>query len=353
LNSIYDQLEARLPKIHLTYALLLINVLVFVAMLLSGAGFWHSPNGVQLEWGANFGPATQDGEWWRLLSAMFLHFGVLHLALNGFALWDVGQLAERMFGRWRFIAIYLTSGIFGNVLSLVTQGNQAVSGGASGAIFGLYGAVLIFLWRERAYILPAEFKLLFGGGIAFAVLTIVMGQIVPGIDNAAHIGGFVAGLLAGIAFAQPINARAMPVRFSAGAYSLIVLASVVLLTHLPAPKYKWSDELLLRSVISDFTTENQAINRNWLTILHASKQGDQSFEELAANIDFSITKPYEQTFEKLSELPSDPALPSARQVENLKLYTESKKQQFEAIANSLRQQAEKTNSKKEAVKSSP
>ena len=103
----------------MTKLLVGINLLVFLGTLISGAGLWHSSNSVQLAWGANFGPATQDGEWWRLCSAMFLHFGVIHLTLNLWALWDAGQLVERMYGHARFAAIYFGSGLTGNLLSLV------------------------------------------------------------------------------------------------------------------------------------------------------------------------------------------------------------------------------------------
>ncbi|MES2637589.1 MAG: rhomboid family intramembrane serine protease, partial [Pseudomonadota bacterium] len=193
MQSLHELLIQRTPKISVTKLLISMNVLVFIAMLIGGAGFWHSPNNIQLDWGANFGPATQDGEWWRLFTAMFLHFGAIHLALNTFALWDAGQLVERMYGHWRFICIYLISGLIGNLLSLVVQGNLAVSGGASGAIFGIYGAAFVFLWRERAALTAREFRWLFGGGLAFSALTIVLGFIIPGIDNAAHIGGLLAG----------------------------------------------------------------------------------------------------------------------------------------------------------------
>ena len=338
MQSFHEILNKRLPNVSVTKLLISINVLVFLAMLVSGAGFWHSPNGIQLIWGANFGPATQDGEWWRLGSAMFLHFGALHLALNSFALWDVGQLAERMYGHVRFAGIYLISGLSGNLLSLVVQGNSAVSGGASGAIFGIYAAVLVFLWRERAAISAHEFRWLFWGGSVFAALTIVLGFIIPGIDNAAHIGGFITGLLASVVFSQSINARTMPIKYSVTAACISVLATLALLKAVPAPKYLWSDELLVRSQISAFLYQDQAINRSWLEIMHEGKQGKVSFDTLAGKIDYSISEPYEQSFERLSKLPNNPALPSAMQLENLLLYAEKRKEESKAIAENLRKQ---------------
>src|SRR4051794_15725661 len=92
-----------------TAGLIALNVVVFGVMLFYGAGLWHAPNEVQLTWGANFGPATQDGQWWRLATAMFLHFGVVHLGMNMWALWDCGRIVERLFGSTRLLAIYLAS----------------------------------------------------------------------------------------------------------------------------------------------------------------------------------------------------------------------------------------------------
>ncbi|MDX1916089.1 MAG: rhomboid family intramembrane serine protease [Methylophilus sp.] len=343
MQSLYNQLEAREPNVPITYLLISINVLVFVAMLLGGAGFWHSPNGIQLQWGANFGPATQDGEWWRLGTAMFLHFGIVHLLLNSISLWDVGQLVERMYGRWRYISIYLASGLFGNVLSLVVQGNDAVSGGASGAIFGVYGAALVFLWRERAAIAAREFRWLFGGGLVFAVITIVLGFIIPGIDNSAHIGGFLAGVMASTCIAKSMKAKKMPAHYAIFSALLLCIASTWLVLHIPKPKYKWSEELMLRSAIQHFITEDQEINRNWLAITYESKQGNQSFEELASKIDDTINQPYQESYEMLLKLPKDPALPSSQQLENLLLYTEQRKHQSEALVSGLRKQQKQSN----------
>lgn len=307
-------------------------------VIFAGAGVWHSPNNVQLGWGANFGPATQDGEWWRLGTAMFLHFGIVHLLLNSFSLWEVGQLVERMYGRWRFIGIYLIAGLFGNLLSLVVQGNEAVSGGASGAIFGVYGAALVYLWRERDAISASEFKWLFGGGCLFSIISIVLGFVIPGIDNAAHLGGLMAGVMLSIVLSQSMTARAMPSIHRSLAILVLAVVSVSLVYHIPAPKYRWSDELLLRSEINAFLYENQAINRSWLEITHESKQGNKTFEELASKIDFAVTQPYRKQYEKLSKLPQDPALPSAQQLEGLLEYAETRKIQSEALARGLRSQ---------------
>lgn len=336
MKSIIDQLKAREPKLRVTYVLIGINVIVFLAMYTQGAALFNPSNAVPLAWGANFAPATQDGQWWRLGAAMFIHFGVLHLGLNSFALWDVGQFTERMYGPWRLLGIYLISGLVGNILSLDVQGNDAVSGGASGAIFGLYGALLVYLWRERNYIHPKEFKWLFGGAVGFAVLAISLGFIVTGIDNAAHIGGFVAGLIGGIVFAKPMNARIMPMRFSIGAFASVFIVSALLINNLPPPKYKWSEELLLQDVIGDVIFQSQESNRNWLGLIQQSKQGDQSFEDLAGKIDTLITSPYGDSFEKLSKLPQDPDLPSAEALQFWLELTEKEKNKSAALADGLR-----------------
>lgn len=338
MQSVHEQLVLKLPKIWVTPSIIAINILVFMTMLFFGAGLWHSSNGVQLAWGANFGPATQDGEWWRLGSAMFLHFGIVHLALNTWSLWDVGQLAERMYGHWRFLYIYIISGLAGNLVSLVVQGNYAVSGGASGAIFGTYGAALVFLWRERAAITEHEFRWLFWGALGFASLTIMLGFIIPGIDNAAHIGGFLTGILASIVFSQTITARVMPIKITLAAACAIILASTVLFFKIPAPKYLWSDELLLRNQINAFTYEDQAINRSWLEIINESKQGTKTSTELAGQIDSTISKPLEQSFQQLSTLPQNQALPSAGQLDNLIQYAQQRKQASDALAEKLRTQ---------------
>jgi rhomboid protease GluP len=336
LQPLHLTLKSRVPQVTITKLIIAANIFVFVAMLSKGAGFWHSPNAIQLAWGANFGPATQDGEWWRLGTAMFLHFGVIHLLVNVWSLWDAGQLVERMYGHLRFAGIYVLSGLTGNLVSLVIQGNAAVSGGASGAIFGVYGALLTFLWRERQSLARHEFRWLFWGATVFSVATIAFGFVVSGIDNSAHIGGFLTGILSSILLSQSIEVKPVSSNARLLAGSVILLACVLLVLNIPAPKYRWNDELLLRKNVDEFLLKDQAINRSWLQIMHEGNKGEASFNSLANYVDETISEPYEQSFEQLSKLPNDPALPSAAKLKNILQYVEKRKSESQVLADKMR-----------------
>lgn len=342
---LHDLLYQRVPGVPVTILLAGINLLVFIAMLAGGAGLWHSSNSVQLAWGANFGPATQDGEWWRLGSALFLHFGAVHLTLNLWALWDAGQLVERMYGHARFACIYFASGLAGNLLSLVSHQGLAISGGASGAIFGMFGALLVFLWLERRNLHPRDFRWFFWGAAGFATASLTFGFVITGIDNAAHIGGFLAGILSGLIFAHPAGtAGRLPperlprqirrLRLFAGA--VFALAIVVLISQIPVRTYRWSEEVLARKEIGEFLRDDVAITQEWQNILDEAKQGGISFDELAGRIDTAVGDRYEESFEVLSELPPDPALPSAAAVEILRQYAERRRDASRALAEGLR-----------------
>ncbi len=348
-------LHARPAQAPVTVTLLAVNILVFLAMLLNGGSLWHGSTAVPLQWGANFGPATQDGQWWRLGSALFLHFGVIHLLLNMWALWDVGRLIEQLFGRWRFIALYLGSGIIGNLLSLAIQGNQAVSGGASGAIFSLYGALLVFLLRERRQVDPGEFRWLFGAASAFIVLALVMGLLVPGIDNAAHLGGLVAGALWGLVLARRWTHRSPHPRATRTiAAAVLVAATTALVVNIPAPSYRLGEELRARQAISQFLQQDQRISQQWETILGQGQKDKLSFDQLAGRIDDTVTTPYQQSFEQLSGLHLDAAAPSAPTLEALRAYAARRTDASQAMAEGLRDRdAEKFRKALESARQAP
>jgi rhomboid protease GluP len=354
--SLADLMHGSPRLAPVTVSLLAANVVVFLTMLGFGAGLWHTSNAVQLTWGANFGPATQDGQWWRLASAMFLHFGVLHLGLNMWALWDVGRLVERLFGHWRFALLYLASGVAGNLLSLVLQGNRAVSGGASGAVFSLYGALLVFLWRERGHVQRHEFRWLFGAAIVFTVVTLGMGQVVPGIDNAAHVGGLVCGALIAVVLGRRWSGNARSPGWIARIAALGLLSTGVflLVTHIPAPSYRLGDELRAQEAIRRFLAEDRRLSQQWDALMVAGRRNSLSFEQLAGEIDNRISAEYQDNFEQLSDLDPGPAAPSARALEVLRRYATLRSDASHALAEGLRaKDAEKVRMALEKARQAP
>jgi rhomboid protease GluP len=190
------------PRAPATIALIVFNTLVFLATLIGGAKPMDPSGAVQIAWGSNFGPYTLAGDWWRLLTATVLHFGVVHLAINMWALGALGGLAERLYGTASYLVIYFVSGVAGNLTSV--GWHAGVNGaGASGAILGICGALTIELARRRRE-LPVQITaglhksmLVFVGCILAATLA---GQR---IDNASHVGGLVIGLLLGAFLADP------------------------------------------------------------------------------------------------------------------------------------------------------
>jgi rhomboid protease GluP len=335
--SLHDLLYRRTRGVPVTRLLVAINLVVFLAMLAGGAGLWHSSNSVQLAWGANFGPATQDGEWWRLATAMFLHFGVIHLGLNLWALWDGGQLVERMYGPARFTGLYFASGLAGNLLSLVANKGLAISGGASGAIFGIYAALLVFLWRERRNLHPREFRWFFWGAAGFATVSLVLGFLITGIDNAAHIGGFLAGALCGVMFVPADETTPHPLdRHRVIAATAFTTGIAALVFQIPTPAYRWSEELMTRKEIREFLLDDRAISQAWQKILDEGKAGNVSFEELAGQIDTAVSDRYEESFEQLSQLPLNPELPSAAMAEKLRHYAEHRLDASRTLVEGLR-----------------
>jgi membrane associated rhomboid family serine protease/Flp pilus assembly protein TadD len=194
------------PDFPLTKLIIGLNVAVFLAMVLNHVSPVTPQPDQLIKWGADYGPLTFGGQWWRVLSNVFVHIGIVHLALNMWCLWNLGALAEHIYGRWLYLFIYLFSGIGGSLASL--WWHPTVSGaGASGAIFGLAGALIITLrWGDLA--VPKEtLRPILNSLFAFAGYNLFFGAVQPGIDNAAHIGGLVTGIIQGGVIIQPAFRR--------------------------------------------------------------------------------------------------------------------------------------------------
>ncbi|HYO13813.1 MAG TPA: rhomboid family intramembrane serine protease [Thermoanaerobaculia bacterium] len=171
---------------------------VLLVAILLGFGLELLTGGVTgslSEAGANYAPAVAGGQYWRLVTSMFLHGGILHLALNGWALYQLGGLFEIWLGSVRLLVVYFASGIAGSIASVLWTEGPSV--GASGAIFGLLGALIAFLLRRHEALTPGAKSLLMQL-VMWAVINVFFGFSTPGIDNAAHLGGCAAGLLLGL-----------------------------------------------------------------------------------------------------------------------------------------------------------
>jgi len=171
---------------YLTYTLIAINLIVFALMTLAGGS---TRTGVLILFGAKVNSLIIQGEYWRLFTSMFLHIGFLHLAFNLYALWALGPIAEELLGRIRYITVYILSGILGSVASFLFT--DAISAGASGAIFGILGALVVYSRRK-----PFLWKSGFGKSLAVVILiNLSLGFFQTGIDVYAHMGGLVSGML--------------------------------------------------------------------------------------------------------------------------------------------------------------
>jgi membrane associated rhomboid family serine protease len=146
--------------------------------------------------GVNSGPLTLSGEYWRLFTAGFLHANILHIGLNMWCLWYVGRLSERLFGKWQTFAIYMVTGVGGALLSIASHPERSELG-ASGAIFGLVGAVLAGVKFGNLAIPAGEKRAIFSSMVFFAIFNFMFGMY-GNIDNMCHLGGFVTGLLVGL-----------------------------------------------------------------------------------------------------------------------------------------------------------
>ena len=173
-----------------------LNILVFIVMIASGVGIMSPSTLSLLKWGADFGPLTLTGDWWRAVTCNFIHIGAFHLLMNMYAFMYVGLLLEGLIGSRRMFMSYLLTGLCSAVFSLYMHG-ETISAGASGAIFGLYGIFLAFLFFHR--IAKEQRKALLTSILIFVGYNLVYGMK-AGIDNAAHIGGLLSGFLLGIIY---------------------------------------------------------------------------------------------------------------------------------------------------------
>lgn len=193
-------MKDELKKMPVTACLILVNLIVFLITDFTGG----TENTVHMTaCGAGYGPLiTGAGEWYRVFTSMFLHFGISHLANNMLVLFVLGQRLEPAVGGVRYLLIYLLSGFGGNVISLgleMQSSNYAVSAGASGAVFGVMGAMIYVILRNKGRVADLSIKKM----MIMAAFSLYFGFTSTGVDNAAHVGGLICGFLAALLLYHP------------------------------------------------------------------------------------------------------------------------------------------------------
>ncbi|MSO19912.1 MAG: rhomboid family intramembrane serine protease [Acidobacteria bacterium] len=242
-GAVGRSMELALPKQgRVSFTLLFVNSLLFLLTLMAamrvmegefslGSLFGGIDGLTLVQYGAKFGPLIADGEWWRLVTPIFLHGGAIHLAMNSWVLYDLGPSVEGLYGRQKFLVMYVLCGI-GGALGSFLWSPLSVSIGASGAIFGLIGVMIGRSYQYRGSGGSLDRSIF----VRWAVYMLLFGIIIPGIDNAAHVGGLVVGLALGYVVADMPPAESPSLllwKALQAATILLVAASFVLVRLYP------------------------------------------------------------------------------------------------------------------------
>lgn len=199
-----DELKRELKKVPMTAGLMILNLLVFLAVEFTGGS---GDTMHMVDCGAAYAPLIlEQGEYYRLFTSMFLHFGMAHLANNMLVLFVLGQRLEPAAGKIRFLLIYLLGGLGGNLISLgmaLKDRDYAVSAGASGAVFAVMGAMFYVVLRNRGRVQDLTARQI----LIMAAFSFYFGFASSGVDNAAHVGGMVCGFAAALLLYRPRRIR--------------------------------------------------------------------------------------------------------------------------------------------------
>ena len=291
--------------VWVTAALVLANVLIYVAMVARRSGETAFNLAYLLESGANLGSLTASGQWWRLLSALFLHSEPLHLLLNMWALWNVGRMTERLYGHGTFLALYVVCGALASFSTIVWNPTTA-SVGASGAIFGIIGAFLAYLARPSMGVPRVLVRSHWISTCVFVLFNLINGFLRPGIDNAAHLGGLASGLILGAIVARPVGAPQGSTRLvAAGAAAAVMLLAClwqaqIIGRELTAPEQFWRGH--------DWYLQGEATNVGaWKDLLARINSGYSSDVEINGRLKRDILPFWEQADGRLSHEPPAPS----------------------------------------------
>jgi len=338
-EQFHQHLEKVSGWVWVTPGIIALNVAVFLVMLAAGAGFVQTEPAVHIRFGSNYGPLTWTGEPWRLITSAFLHFGIMHLAFNMYALYS-GRLTERLFGSTRFALIYLLSALSGSVVSGWWDPARN-SAGASGAIFGVYGALLVFFALRRADIPRDMLRSSGRGALTLCIYSLVLGAANPLVDNACHVGGLLGGALAAFFLVRPVDpaARATPqpgrlVVVAVG----ICAALLVLAAPLALPNGSRAGPLRIQVAEDRFGQDEARLVNVHQDIANAYDAKQLSAEKTAERLEIEVLDPWEKAMQTILDIPpiTPASSPAARRRELLQTYVLERKSAYELTIQALR-----------------
>ncbi len=275
-----------------TASLIAVCVVVYLVKAFQDKSLLGGTTESYVAWGANYGPRTLGGQWWRLVTHLFLHGGPFHILMNMWVLWDVGRLMERLVGPAAMALIYFFAGIAGGLASVAFHPN-GVSVGASGAIFGVIGALFGLLLHARDAVPPARLQQLRSGIIAMVIFCAFFGLSVQGIDNAAHVGGAIAGLLAGLIV---VPAKSPGYWLRIGLLTVVGTGAVLLAVRLlPPPPRDFM------TVLKQSPEKERQIIEKYNDLRRKLSQGNLSELEFADQLETNVVNAWRELAKERSE----------------------------------------------------
>lgn len=323
-----DLLFRRVSRPWVTLLLIAANLAVFGWCVVRGGNPLRIPGELLISSGALYGASVWQGQWWRIGSALFLHGGLLHIGLNLFALWQAGALAERLYGRSIYVLVYGGGGLVGSFASL--WWNPTVfSVGASGAIFGLYGALLAYLLCQKDRVPVTLMRELRSSTLAFIGFSLVAGFSMPGIDNAAHLGGLLGGAALGAAFSHPIEKPPgwrVWLRGGAGFLVLALICAGCWLAAQPAAR-QVRQQVAVQQRIESFYEVDQNLGRRTDSLVEALQRGSIDRERAATVLEQELLPAWQAQIDMLAAQPEgDPVR------DDLLHYAEARRNGVDALA---------------------
>jgi rhomboid protease GluP len=282
-------------NLYVTYSIIAINIIVFVLMVLNGVDIMRPTVADIIKWGGNHYDYTPAGEWWRLITSMFEHIGIFHVLLNMYALYSLSTYLEPMLGKVRFTAGYFATGIAAGLASLWWHKETGtVSAGASGAIFGMYGIMLALLLTN---LIPKAVRQgLLQSIVLFVAYNIFYGlRPGSGIDNSAHIGGFLSGLVVGYLFYFSLGKKESGKK--GNIFSAAVLLVAALGAYLMVGSAVDSDNAKFNKVLIDFSD----IEEKALKVYRDSTLTDKQAEDMLRNVSIGEWKKAVSLFNMINE----------------------------------------------------